>query len=70
MYYNQAICRKKESQPWTAKAESKYGKIFYVPQPPMTTCKVTLGVSMCCNQAVCRRKESQPWTANKRSPSP
>ena len=37
------------------KAETQYGKILYVPQPPLTACKVTL--------AVCRRKETQPLTA-------
>jgi hypothetical protein len=52
------------------KAKSQYGKILYVPQPPMTTWKKTLAVPMCCNSAVCRRKETKPWTASKISPSP
>jgi hypothetical protein len=37
------------------KAETQYGKIHYVPQPPLSACKVTL--------AVCRRKETQPLAA-------
>jgi hypothetical protein len=32
------------------KAETQYEKIFYVPQPPLTACKVVL--------AVCRRKKN------------
>jgi hypothetical protein len=46
------------------KAESQYGKIHYVSQPPMTTWKETLGVPMYYNSVVCRRKETKPWTAS------
>jgi hypothetical protein len=42
------------------KAESQYGKIFYVPQPPLTASKVTLGVPMICNPIIYKRKEVQP----------
>jgi hypothetical protein len=37
------------------KAETQYGKIHYVPQPPLSACQVTL--------AVCGRKETQPLAA-------
>jgi hypothetical protein len=45
------------------KAESQYGKIFYVPQPSLIASKVTLGVPMSCNPIVCKRKEVQPLAA-------
>ena len=44
------------------KAESQYGKIFYVPQPSLAS-KVTLGVPMSCNLIICKRKEVQPLAA-------
>jgi hypothetical protein len=45
------------------KAESQYGKIFYVPQPLLTASKVTLGVPMIFNPIICKRKEAQPLAA-------
>jgi hypothetical protein len=42
------------------KAESRYRKIFYVPQSPLTASKVTLEVPMSCNPNVCKMKEVQP----------
>jgi hypothetical protein len=45
------------------KVESQYGKIFYVPQPPLTASKVTLGVPMICNPITCKGKEVQPLAA-------
>jgi hypothetical protein len=45
------------------KAESQYEKIFYVPQPPLTASKVTLGVPMICNPIIYKRKEEQPLAA-------
>ncbi|XP_059428225.1 uncharacterized protein LOC132162002 isoform X1 [Corylus avellana] len=50
--------RSKQSHSYR-KAETQYGKILYIPQPPMTACKVGLGVSTGCNQIVCKRKEAQ-----------
>ena len=38
------------------KAESQYGKIHYISQPPMTAWKETLRVPMYYNSVVCRRK--------------
>ena len=45
------------------KADTQYGKIFYVPQPSLTASKVTLGVPMSCNPIICKRKEVQPLAA-------
>ena len=52
-----------------SKAQSQYGKLYYIPQPPMTAWKETLGLPMCYNSTVCRRK-TKPWTTSKISPSP